>query len=280
MSRRSQSLRKKTSRLLRFEMFEKRRCMASDFWANDGGDVGHDGYVNTEFNARELRQVWSIQTPLNTSDSYRLPVAMDDQFIYQTIALPGSTAGGYKTFRVVAMSQTNGEEIWSTEVQSYDYSVTAPTIDNGVIYVNSAGHSQGLILNPSDPRNPRIYGLSAATGQILFSIPYAKQWGREIVRTSRVISLLLRQGTMGALVLTTHKLAEPMEFGKWAYTRWEFGRRFELCLRFQELCLQSKLRGVDLHSQSVERNTWAIDRLSIWTCNQRNLSWSGCIGWD
>lgn len=199
MSRRSQSLRKKTSRLLRFEMFEKRRCMASDFWANDGGDVGHDGYVNTEFNARELRQVWSIQTPLNTSDSYRLPVAMDDQFIYQTIALPGSTAGGYKTFRVVAMSQTNGEEIWSTEVQSYDYSVTAPTIDNGVIYVNSAGHSQGLILNPSDPRKPRIYGLSAATGQILFSIPYAKQWGSRDRPDIKGNQLIIEAGYYGGV---------------------------------------------------------------------------------
>lgn len=177
MSRRSQSLRKKTNRLLRFEVFEKRRCMALDFWANDGGDVGHDGYVSTDFDPRDLRQLWSVQTPVNNTDSYRLPAAMDDQFIYQTIALPGATSAGFKTFRVVAMSQTNGQELWSTEVQSYDYSVSSPTLANGVVYVNSAGHSQGLILNPSDPRNPRIYGLSAATGQILFSTPYAKQWG-------------------------------------------------------------------------------------------------------
>ena len=181
---------RKNDRRLVVEKLETRRYLAGDLWTQRGGDAGRDGYVDTTIDLSNLNHLWTSQDAAGSSGRYRMEVAVDNDRVYQT-QYTGLTDGNYSYFRVFAMSRTTGEELWSTPIKSNGGNVTAPTISNGRVYVNAAGHSQGLILNPADERMPKIYSLDAASGQILSTAIYAYQWGsreRPVVKGNRLIS--------------------------------------------------------------------------------------------
>ncbi len=178
-------LRNKRLRRLRLEGLEERRYLAGDLWTQRGGDAGHDYYVDTTIDFSQLNHAWTAR-PANPQSTMGLDLAIDTSRVYRTEYVGYSN--GFVNYLVVARDINTGAAIWSTPLSSYSGEVSEPTIANGIVYVDSAGHSG--ISGGTDAMVPKLYGLDAATGAIVLTQRYQAQWGsgdRPVVSNNRLI---------------------------------------------------------------------------------------------
>ena len=145
--------------------------MAGDLWTQRGGDAGHTSYVDTSFDPAALNRIWS-QAVGNGVGSIQRAVAIDETHVYRTVHESGSFNG---TFRLVAFDLETGTEVWHQIIKANAYAgVGEPSVANGIVYVNQAGHSDSS--GGTDADLPWLYGFDVATGRAVLERTYAAQW--------------------------------------------------------------------------------------------------------
>jgi len=158
------------------EVMETRILLTADVWTQRGGEAGHDSYQPVTFDASVLSLIWD--QPLNytqtgTGSWSERAVAIDATHVYRT-DLEGYAFNG--TYHVFAYDLETGAQDWHRTFQGNSFEgVGEPSVANGIVYINLAGHSG--ISGGTDADLPRIYGLDALTGNTILEQRYAAQWG-------------------------------------------------------------------------------------------------------
>ena len=158
------------------EAMETRVLLTAEVWTQRGGEAGHSSYQPVIVDIAGLNQVWN--QPLTYAQSgtgswSERAVAIDATHVYRT-DLEGYAPVG--TYHVFAYNLQTGAADWHrTFVGNSFEGVGEPSVANGVVYVNRAGHSG--ISGGTDADLPRIYGLNSTTGNTVLEQRYAAQWG-------------------------------------------------------------------------------------------------------
>ena len=150
-------------------------------WTQDGGNAGRTGYVDVTLSSDLLQTVWTV----NHHETSGSATAIDENHVYTTLRTAGSSFGEYE---VVAYSRQSGDVVWRQAISGGAHAgVSAPSIGDGVIFVNRAGHSS----TSGDTGPPRLYAFDAATGETLYTRTYSDQWGsseRPVVNGQHVVA--------------------------------------------------------------------------------------------
>ncbi|WP_236622342.1 Ig-like domain-containing protein [Novipirellula maiorica] len=158
------------------EKCEARELLAGDIWSQRGGDSGHSSYVDTAVNPTSIAEAWFAELNYSQSGtgSWReRGVAIDESHVYRT-ALEGYAPSG--TYHVIAYDLQTGEEVWHKTLTGGAFEgVSEPSLRDGVVYVNRAGHSG--ISGGTSSDLPRLYGFDSDTGNLVLQQTYAAQWG-------------------------------------------------------------------------------------------------------
>ena len=155
---------------MHLEQLEHRELLSNLPWTQRGGDSGHTGYVDVTVNTKELSTVWehTIQSDSAVGSWYQKAPAIDEHRIYRTESFVG---GGFSNLFVMAFDRQKGNELWRTEIQGGAHDgVGAPSVVDGVVYVNRSGHSGSGSISPT------LFALNAETGVIIDQQPFSAQW--------------------------------------------------------------------------------------------------------
>jgi len=146
---------------------------AGQHWTQRGADAGHSGYIDVGLDPADFEQAWiaPMGFPQSGTGSWsERAVSCDGRYVYRTALEGYASAGDYHVF---ALEIHTGEPAWQTTIKSESGSgVSEPSVANGIVYLNRAGHSSsgGMVLKPS------LIGLDAATRATVFTTDYAAQW--------------------------------------------------------------------------------------------------------
>jgi outer membrane protein assembly factor BamB len=144
-------------------------------WTQRGGDAGHSGYVDVALSPVAFHPAWSAPMgfPQSATGSWsERAVSSDGRRVYRTALEGYAPAGDYHVF---ALDIHTGRPVWRMTLKGRTFEgVGEPTVADGIVYLNRAGHS-GLSGGTFDDL-PKFYGLDAATGRILFLTTYSAQW--------------------------------------------------------------------------------------------------------
>ena len=134
-------------------------------WTQFQGNAGHTGYIPITVPQSAIQPLWTESSTALGQSSLVPGAATDGQYVYMT-GITGS--GGID--QVLALNPSTGNKSWSTSFVAND-SLSAPTTGNGMVYVDQTGESA----IPSE--SPYVYGLTSATGSVVFATTYSAQWG-------------------------------------------------------------------------------------------------------
>lgn len=156
---------------------EARRLLSADAWTQRGGDAGHAAYADVSVAPSSIVEAWDQPLTYTASGSWaqngNRGVAIDATHVYRT-DLDGYWATG--NYHIIAYDLQTGAVDWNRTIVG-NGPVSAPSVANGVVYVNRSGHSG--ISGGTDADLPRLYGLSAATGATVVQTTYAAQWNSD-----------------------------------------------------------------------------------------------------
>ncbi len=161
--------------ILSLTRLEDRCLLSATLWTQRGGDAGHTSYVDVRPNPAAITAAWN--QPLNYTSSgtgswAERAVAIDETHVYRT-DLEGYAPNG--TYHVMAYDLQTGAQVWNRSIIGNAFEgVGEPSVANGLVYVNRAGHS-GISGGTANDL-PRLYGLSAQTGATVVQTTYAAQW--------------------------------------------------------------------------------------------------------
>lgn len=164
-------------RPLRLTVLEDRSLPSGTVWTERGGDGGHTGYVDVAVNAAAITDAWN--QPVNyTSSGYwaqneNRAVAIDGSRVYRT-ELEGYWATG--NYHVMAYDLQTGALLWNQTIVG-NGPVSAPSVANGLVYINRSGHSG--ISGGTSADLPYLYALSGQTGSTVLKTSYAAQWASD-----------------------------------------------------------------------------------------------------
>jgi VCBS repeat-containing protein len=153
---------------------EDRCLLSATLWTQRGGDAGHTAYAAVAVNPAAITDAWT--QPLNyTSSGFwdqngNRGLAIDGTHVYRT-DLDGYWANG--NYHVMAYDLQTGTQVWNRIIVG-NGPVSAPSVANGIVYVNRSGHSG--ISGGTSADLPYLYGLSAQTGATVLQTNYAAQW--------------------------------------------------------------------------------------------------------
>lgn len=137
-------------------------------WTQFQGDAGHTGYIPAMISQSAIQPLWTASATALGQSTLVLGAATDGQYVYTT----GFNPTG-RIYQVLALNPLTGSKTWSTSfIPVPNYPLSAPTTGNGMVYVDQTGESDAP---PSE--RPYVYGLSSATGSIVFATTYSAQWG-------------------------------------------------------------------------------------------------------
>jgi hypothetical protein len=140
-------------------------------WTQDLSDARKDRYVDVSLNPALFQTAW--YAPLGEFESSDdRGVVTDGQRVYRTSRRFPTDNKGY---RVSAFDLADGHQVWEQPIYGYfhPHELGAPAVMNGVVYVNREGHSALSY----EPELPHLFGLNAATGEIISQTVYQSQWG-------------------------------------------------------------------------------------------------------
>ena len=137
------------------------RCVpAGGLWTQRGGDRGHTGFADVTVNAVGISPAWS-QTIDFTSYGYwaqhgNRAVAIDESRVYRTEL---DQSSGTADFHVLSYDLETGTPVWDRVLDASGLS--APSVGNGYVYVNRAGHS-----SYAPEHHPYLAALDPETGTV------------------------------------------------------------------------------------------------------------------
>lgn len=175
---RRRNKRKPGRRKLGLQRLESRCLLAADIWNQLGGDAGHTSFVDTEVDTGSISEAWYRELNYATYNAgawRERGVAVDESHVYRT-ALERSPE---ETFHVLAYDLESGRIVWHNELTSdAPAGVGEPSVADGVVYVNRAGHSYGAPIDDVvHPDFPRLYGFDSQTGTQVLERAYEAQFG-------------------------------------------------------------------------------------------------------
>src|SRR5262245_18215674 len=173
-SRRKGPGRRVSRPILRLEALEDRCLLSANLWTQRGGDAGHTAYVDTSLNAAGITAAWNQPIGYLSSGYWaqngNRGVAIDATRVYRT-ELEGYWASG--NYHIMAYDLQTGAPLWNRIIVG-NGPVSAPSIANGLVYINRSGHSGISGGTPNDL--PYLYALNSATGNTSLQTNYAAQW--------------------------------------------------------------------------------------------------------
>ncbi len=143
-------------------------------WIERGGDGGHTAYVDVAINAAGITDAWNQSINYLASGDWaqngNRGVAIDGARVYRT-ELDGYWGNG--NYHIMAFDLQTGAPLWNQIIVG-NGSVSAPSVANGLVYINRSGHSG--ISGGTAADLPRLYALSGQTGATVLQTTYAAQW--------------------------------------------------------------------------------------------------------
>ncbi|MBN1488353.1 MAG: PQQ-binding-like beta-propeller repeat protein [Phycisphaerae bacterium] len=167
-------------------------------WTQDAGNAGHTRYVNMDVAPNSIKKLWDVPILYNHTTSHawnEWDVAIDDSHVYRT-ALEGYPPGG--DFHILALKLDSGVQQWEKTIRGRAHAgVRPPSVSDGIVYVNRAGHSG--ISGGSSSDYPKLYGLDARTGQEIFVTNYSDQWGSYDRPSVQADTVIMEGGYYGGI---------------------------------------------------------------------------------
>jgi hypothetical protein len=159
------------------QTLEERQLLSVDLWTQRGGDAQHAAYADVSVAPSSIQEAWDQPLTYVASGSWaqesNRAVAIDDTHVYRT-DLDGYWASG--NYHIIAYNLQTGAVDWNRTIVG-NGPVSAPSVADGVVYVNRSGHS-GISGGTADEL-PVLYGLSAQTGATVMQTTYAAQWNSD-----------------------------------------------------------------------------------------------------
>ena len=143
------------------------------WWSQHQGDAAHSGYLPRHINPLRITPLWTkTKTSLVQTSLYE-GVATDSSFVYLS-----GTNSNFGTNSVLALDRSTGLWVWEQRlfptIPGQSWGLSAPSAENGMVYAHRYGHSG----SPSggSGNSPRMLGMQAQNGAMVFSTAHAGQW--------------------------------------------------------------------------------------------------------
>ena len=156
-----------------FTIETQRSSAAPISWTQFQGDARHTGHIAKYVAPDSISHKWTAtKSDLNNlglRNGAGTGAVTDGSHVYVTGYIGKN--GLYTSWKVYALNAATGTIDWSQGVTAWLRDVSAPVVGNGMVYVHQTGHSGA----GQHEDYPRLTGLSAATGAVVFSTEHASQ---------------------------------------------------------------------------------------------------------
>ena len=129
-------------------------------WETFQGNAGHTGYVPARLNPENFVKIWEWKSPNSETGvtPFINPAVAADGVVYVT------DDDYFSDQQLYALDETDGSVIWT-----FDFGEVAalnqPAVNGSTIYVATSGHGDTF-----------MWGIDAASGDVLFKTPFDTQW--------------------------------------------------------------------------------------------------------
>jgi hypothetical protein len=124
-------------------------------WTTYQGNPQHSGYIDATLDPGAFKERW-LTTPITGAGFFQLTTGGGRLFL--------ATSGYFSTQQVIALSPTDGSQLWVRDFGAI-FGLNQTTYDGGFVYLTTGGHSDTY-----------LYSLKETDGSLQYQSAFASQW--------------------------------------------------------------------------------------------------------